>query len=427
MYLLYSLGLALAFAVSSPYWLLQMARSGKYRAGLSQRLGRVPPRLLADRRPAIWLHAVSVGEVLAAGTLVAGLRQKYPSRRVLISTTTRTGQELARQRFGEDSVFYFPLDFAFAVRPWLRTLQPEMVVMMETEFWPNFLRLAQGSGARIAVANARISDRSFPRYRRVRTLMRSILGVVDCFLTQTQDDARRLAEIGAEPARVSVAGNLKFDITPPKEAAVVSQLRIAIERGAGGPVLVFGSTVENEEPPLLAAFRSMLQQFPAATLILAPRHPERFDDVAAMLQQSGLPWWRRSQAIPDSLRGGVLLLDSMGELASVYALAKIAFVGGSLVPRGGHNILEPAWFGAAILVGPHTENFREIVSLFRKADAVQVVDGQGLEAALLGLVSDPQECAALGARARQVVSAHSGATARTMAALDRLLAARVNP
>ena len=421
MVLLYSLGLALAFALSSPYWLLQMARSGKYRAGLAERLGRVPPRIVADHRRAIWLHAVSVGEVLAAAGLVAALRERYPARRIVISTTTRTGQEIARQRFGADNVFYFPLDFAFAVRPWLGALRPDLVVMMETEFWPNFLRLAKESGARIAVANARVSDRSYPRYRRVRTLMRPTLSAVDCFLAQTQDDARRLAEIGAEPARVSVSGNLKFDIAPPREAPLVAQLRVAVERGGAGPVLVFGSTVENEEPALLAAFRSMLQQFPAAALILAPRHPERFEAVAAMLQQSGLPWWRRSQAVPESLRGGVLLLDTIGELAAVYALAKIAFVGGSLAPRGGHNILEPAWFGAAILVGPHTENFREIVALFRTADAVRVVEGDGLSAALLRLVSDPQECAALGARARQVISAHSGATARTMAALEQLL------
>jgi 3-deoxy-D-manno-octulosonic-acid transferase len=293
--------------------------------------------------------------------------------------------------------------------------------MMETEFWPNFLRLAKASGARIAVANARVSDRSFPRYRRLRAAMRSILGAVDWFLTQTVDDARRLAKIGAEPARIAVSGNLKFDISPPREAPLVAQLRAALEAGGGGPVLVFGSTVENEEPPLLEAFRSVLQQSPAAVMILAPRHPERFEQAATLLQQSGLPWWRRSQTVPAALRGGVLLLDSIGELAAVYALAKIAFVGGSLVPRGGHNILEPAWFGAAILVGPHTENFREIVSLFRKANAVKVVERAELTAALLRLVSDAQECAALGARAREVLRAHCGATARTVAALERLL------
>lgn len=421
MNLLYSAGLALALLLTSPYWLLQMLRSGKYRAGLAERFGKM--RLRAASLHTIWVHAVSVGEVLAAAGVVAALRERYTGHRVVVSTTTRTGQELARKRFGEESVFYFPLDFAFAIRPCLRALKPEMIVLMETEFWPNFLRLAKASGARIAVANARISDRSLPRYRRLRRLMRTSLATIDVFLAQTKEDARRLVEIGADAARVRVSGNLKFDIPPAKEAAIVAELRGALARASGGPVLVFGSTVEGEEKPLIEAFRAVLGAYAHAVLILAPRHPERFAAVAELLGTSGISWWRRSQGVPQEMRGGIFLLDSIGELAAVYALAQIAFVGGSLAARGGHNILEPAQHGAPILVGEHTENFREIVSLFQAADALCVVSEDDLAAALLHLLANPDEAAGLGRRGREVLAAHSGATQRTLAALDELMKA----
>src|ERR1700722_10332614 len=229
-----------------PYWLLQMARHGKYRHGLAERLGLVPSRLQlpAKGEPAIWVHAVSVGEVLAVAGLVEELRRRFPQHRLFISTTTDTGQALARKRFGETTVFYFPMDFAFAIRPYLRALRPKLVVIAETEFWPNFLRLAHASGARMAVVNARISDRSWPNYRRFRGLLRRLLANLDLFLAQTQEDAVRLQKIGALPERVRVAGNLKFDVPVPAPPAIVDSLRKAIAATAAGPVLVCGSTVE---------------------------------------------------------------------------------------------------------------------------------------------------------------------------------------
>ena len=386
---------------SLPYWLLQMARHGKYRKGLGERLGLVPARLQlpGEQEPVIWVHAVSVGEVLAVAELVEKLRQRFPQDRIFISTTTDTGQALARKRFGERNVFYFPMDFAFAIRPYLRALRPRMVVVAETEFWPNFMRLAHASGARIAVVNARISDRSWPNYRRFRGLLRRLLANVDLFLAQTPEDAARLQDIGARPERVRVAGNLKFDIPAPAPPAIVESLRRALATTGGGPVLVCGSTVEGEEPLLLRAFENLLVQHPRAVMVLAPRHPERFPGVAELLGQMSIRFWRRSEWNGEGLAGGVFLLDTIGELAALYALADVAFVGGSLAPRGGHNIIEPAQHGVAIVVGNHTENFRDIVSLFQSRDAVRIVGPAELPLVLLDLMANDAERKALGARA----------------------------
>ncbi len=251
-YLLYSLGLGAAMLVGLPYWLYQIVRHGKYRRGLSERLGTVPARLLAtsagsSSQPVIWVHAVSVGEVLAVSGLVEQMRRSFAGRRLLVTTTTDTGQELARKRFGAENVFYFPMDFAFAIRPYLRALRPEMIVLAETEFWPNFLRLAHESGAHIAVVNARISDRSWPSYRRFRWALRRMLKQVDLFLAQTQEDRMRLQSIGADAERVQVTGNLKFDMTPGSPPAIVESLRRALAAEGAGPVLVCGSTVDDEE------------------------------------------------------------------------------------------------------------------------------------------------------------------------------------
>src|SRR5580704_12946860 len=331
--------------VSLPYWLFQMVRHGKYRSGFGERMGRVPARLTAgDSGPAkrvIWVHAVSVGEVIAASGLVREMRENFLQHRVVVSTTTDTGQALARERFGDANVFYFPLDFAFAIRPYLRALRPELVVLAETEFWPNFLRLTHASGARIAVVNARISDRSRPNYRRFRWASRKMLALVDLFLAQTPEDGARLRSIGADAARVQVTGNLKFDGSLPAAPPIVESLRRALADEGAGPVLVCGSTVEDEEPPLLKAFENLRVGHPRAVMILAPRRPERFDEVAILLRQMEIPSWRRSLWQGEKLAGGVLLVDSIGELAALYGLADVAFVGGSLVPRGGHNIIEP--------------------------------------------------------------------------------------
>ena len=417
------MALGVGMLASLPYWLFQMVRHGKYRQGFAERLGQVPARLQlpAANQRVIWVHAVSVGEVLAVAGLVEELRRgsRY---RIVVSTTTDTGQGLARNRFGEASGFYFPMDFVFAIRPYLKALRPQIVVIAETEFWPNFIRLAHASGAKIAVVNARISDRSWPRYRRFHGLMRGLLANVDLFLAQTPENAARLQDIGAPPDRMRVSGNLKFDIPTPAPPAIVENLRASIKTSAAGPVLVCGSTVEGEESLLLKAFENVLVQYPQAVMILAPRHPQRFPAVAALLQQMSIRFWPRSVWNGEPLNGAVLLLDTIGELAALYALADIAFVGGGLVPRGGHNIIEPAQYGVAIVVGNHTENFRDIVSLFQSRDALRIVGPAELPLVLLELLANDAERSALGLRAAETMRSQIGATRRTVGELQQLLA-----
>ncbi len=452
LYAIYSALLAAGLLLSLPFWLWKMATVGKYRAGLGERLGRIPARLNGSVRgvgPAVWVHAVSVGEVLAVAGLVEQWRERHPEWEVFVSTTTATGQKLARERFGAERVFYFPLDLGFAVRPWLRFVRPELVVMAETEFWPNFLRLARRSGAKIAVVNARISNRSLPGYERWQKLLMPVLADVDLFLAQSETDATRLVAIGAAQEKVRVSGNLKFDARPPQESAFAEELRERLVAAQAAPVLVCGSTTAapggtrvgnlvDEESVLITAFAAVLREFPVALMVLAPRHPERFDEVTEMLARSGMVWWRRSQLAPDApLRGGVLLLDSIGELASVYALATLASVGGSLVARGGHNILEPAHFGVPIVVGPHTENFRDMMRLFEQGRAVEVirdptVDEGGtaqvaqvarvVAATWLRLLRD-ESLPAMGERGRHVLLQQRGATGRTLQALEELVRA----
>jgi len=422
-FILYSALMALGLLLTLPYWLVQMLRLGKYRAGLGERLGRVPARIgSGNGRRTIWIHAVSVGEVLAISGLVATLREALPGLRVVVSTTTHTGQQLARERFGEENVFYFPLDFAFCIRPFVKALRPALVVVAETEFWPNFLRVVRTSGARVAVVNARISDRSFPRYRTWRGLLSRVLRFVDLFLAQSDDDARRLREIGAASERVHVSGNLKFDVKPPEQVAVVGMLRGMLSKQSAGSVIVAGSTVEGEEELVLAAFQHVLAKYASTVLVLAPRHKERFDSVRTELANSEVRWSARS-ALGEStnLGGSVLLLDSLGELASVYTLADVAFVGGSLVARGGHNILEPAHWGVATIVGPHTENFRDVISIFRQADAVRITQPDSLASLLLELLANDDERHALGERARRLTEQQMGATQRTLEALRQLV------
>jgi 3-deoxy-D-manno-octulosonic-acid transferase len=422
MYALYSALLACFLLVTLPYWLLQMLRHGKYRAGLRQRFGAVPQHLLrAGSQRTIWVHAVSVGEVVASGAVVEALRREFPSHRVLISTTTSTGQKLATKKFGAEDVLYFPLDFAFAVRPYLEAFRPELCVIAETEFWPNFLRLAKRSGACIAIINCRISDRSLPGYRRLRFWLPKVLTNVDLFLAQTEEDGRRLTEIGVPAAKTSVTGNLKFDVAPPLMPSIAGSLRAAFEQTGAAPVLVCGSTLEEEERLLLSAFRNILATHPRAVMILAPRHPERFTEVASLVDQLGFRAWRRSLWSGESLAGAVLVLDSIGELASLYSLATVAFVGGSLVPRGGHNIIEPAMYGVPIVTGNHYENFRDIVNFFLSRNAVRVVGMAELALVFMELIENAEERTKLGRNALAALDSQRGATTRTLVALKELM------
>lgn len=420
----YNLALLAALVASAPWWLWRMATTHKYREGLAERLGRVPARLREGKSPLIWLHAVSVGEVLAASRLVHMMDRALPRHRIIISTTTRTGQDLARQRFGPDRVFYCPLDLPWAVRAYLQALQPEMLILAETEFWPNLLTGCFRRGIPVAVVNARISDRSWPRYQMLRVLWRPILSHISSVLAQTEPDAQRLRALGCPPQRISVSGNLKFDVRAPRQSHITHQLRVL---GFGLRFVVAGSTLEGEESALLDAWSSLLAADPNLVLVLAPRHPERFAAVAALVEQSGHPWVRRSawneqSSAPLPLKPGtILLLDTIGELASVYSIAAVAFVGGSVVPAGGHNPLEPAQFGVPIVMGPHYANFRSITDALRAQQALHIAAPDELVDALADLLQNRIEAAAMGERARAVFEQQAGATDRTVHALQSLL------
>ena len=426
MYLLYNILFFLALILSTPWWLLQMLRHGKYRTGWSERLGAVPDRLLHDSRGhVIWIHAVSVGEVLAISRVVEELKAQLPGWRIVVSTTTDTGQRLACRRFGEDNVFYLPLDLSFAVRAYLRALRPKMLVLAESEFWPNLLHHARLSGASVAVVNARVSDRSLPGYLRFRSLFRRIMQNVDLFLAQSDEDVRRLVQIGAPQPRVQVSGNLKFEIIPPRDSDIAERFDEALQQAEIGPLIVAGSTLYPEEAALLEMFEPVRERYPHALLVIAPRHPERFDAVASLLESSEPRFQRRSQWDGETLpAGSVFLLDTIGELASLYGFADLAFVGGSLVPRGGHNVLEAAQFAKPVLVGPSTENFRDIVDVFRRADALRVVTPETFTATILELLENDEERNALGQRALDVMRSQLGATEKTVAALLNLLTDR---
>jgi 3-deoxy-D-manno-octulosonic-acid transferase len=422
---LYSLAWVAVLAVGAPWWLWKMATTGKYREGLAERLGKVPARLFsaADSRTAIWVHAVSVGEVIAVSGLVREVLSRAPQHRIVVSTTTRAGQQIARDRFGAENVFYYPLDFAFAVRPYLRKLRPELFVLAETEFWPRMLHETRNAGIPVAVVNARISDRSYPRYLRLRALWKRILRGIAIALAQTEEDVARLQAIGIPSDQVQLGGNLKYDVRANPSLPVVELIQAALPGNA--KLLVCGSTLEGEDQLLLDAWPRLTTDNPNLRMVLAPRHPERFAAVAALLDQTGIRWSRRSEwGTPDRAdfeAGSILLLDSIGELAAIYSLATVAFIGGSLVPAGGHNPLEPAQFGVPILMGPHYENFREIVEKLKARQAIRIVEPAQLGDVLLAMLREESASRTMGDRAREVFHTEAGATARTVAALLALL------
>jgi 3-deoxy-D-manno-octulosonic-acid transferase len=430
MYLAYSLASLLAFLIVSPYFVYQALRYKKHVGSLRQRLGLLPITLNLDGEPSIWIHAVSVGETLTARALIADLRAQYPRLRLFLSTTTIAGQQVARKNLTDiDAVFYFPFDWTFIVRRTLDIVKPRMFVMMETEIWPNVLRECRVRGVRTAVINGRISARSYPRYRLVRPLFRRVLADIDRFCMQSEESARRIIDLGADPKRVTVTGSLKFDSLPvpgppshgrPREL-VLRHLRVAPTR----VVVVAGSTMKPEDAAVLRAFARIRSLAPGALLVIAPRQKERFAEVERLALDEGFTVARRSNLpIDGEPRVDVVVLDTFGELAQVYQIATVVFVGGSLADYGGHNILEPAIFGKPIVFGPHMHNFREIAEAFLTHGAgVQVHSDRELGEALRNLVTDPVRRASLGAAARALVDANRGAKDKTMAVLADLLPA----
>jgi 3-deoxy-D-manno-octulosonic-acid transferase len=420
MYFLYSMMLAGALALLAPWFFLRGWRHNKYLHSLVERFGSVPDRARQRQAGAVWVHAVSVGETMAVEPLVEELRRRFPQRKVLVSTTTRTGQELARLRFGEDAVFYFPLDFAFACRRVLAAIQPSLVVIAETEIWPNFLREAHRAGASVVFVNGRLSDRSFKGYRRLRALLRPVLAQVDLFLMQSEEDARRMRELGAPSERVQVGGNLKFDLPPPSPSKFLSELERVAQ---GAPIVVAGSTLAGEEKQVLDAMRTAEGvKGKRAVLVLAPRHPERFDEVARLLETRRVKFLRRNQLSQADSRPEVVLLDTLGELAGIYAAATVAFVGGSLVKGGGHNPIEPALWGKPVLFGPSMENFRVIAeNLLEAGAAFRVNSSEAFGVLLATLLSDREACKRAGAAGRAVVEKERGATLRCAEKVAALL------
>lgn len=432
---LYSLMVAAVLVVSAPWWLYRMATTGRYREGLGQRLGRIPAPLLdaVRGRKIVWVHAVSVGEALAASRLVGELEAALGDGfRVVISTTTRTGQAVARERFGAERVFYLPLDFAWAVRRYLRALQPTALVLMESELWPRVLYECSRAGVPVAVVNARVSDRTFARRKWAPAIWTGTLREVKLWMAQTEEDAHRLVAMGAPADAVKVGGNLKFDVRAPNESRVAELIR---KVAAGRPVVVAGSTVArlndkelSEDEIVIQAWEGKVRRDLGALLVLAPRHPERFGEVEAAASEFCLVKASEFGADEESIRSGrsgvveVVLLNTIGDLAAVYGVADVAFVGGSLVKRGGHNPLEPAQFGVPVVMGPSYENFRDIVGKMIGAEGIRIVkDETELEIALRELLTDRESAKAMGERGRQVFEQQQGATGRAVEAVIEMV------
>jgi 3-deoxy-D-manno-octulosonic-acid transferase len=428
MYIFYSALVLAVFVVASPWFLYQALRYRKYVGSLGQRMGYLPVSFNIDGDESIWIHAVSVGEVLTARPLVVDLRRRYPALRIFLSTTTLAGQQLARRSVPDvDAVFYFPFDLGMFVRRTLDLVRPRLFLMMETEIWPVLLRECRRRGVRTAVVNGRLSSRSYPRYRMIRGLMRRVLDQIDRFCVQSEESARRFIDLGADPGRVVVTGSLKFDSLDVPASALQLRARDRVLRyfrlPATRPVWVAGSTMRGEESAVLGAFRHLRASCPGALLVLAPRHPERFDEVDALCRREGWKTARRTElAIDTEPRVDVVVLDTIGELATIYQTATVVFVGGSLIATGGHNVLEPAVFGKPIVFGPHMENFREIADAFVAHGAAVRLDAEhDLDDVIVALFGDPVRRARLGAAARALVEANRGAKDKTMTVLATLV------
>ncbi len=411
-------------AALSPVLLWRVVVRGKYRTGWREKLlGQVPRR--AGDRPCLWFHAVSVGEVLQLEPVMKELRVRLPAVEFVISTTTPTGRSVAEAKFPRDRVCYFPLDFSWAVREAVARLRPTAIVLVELELWPNLILQARRSGVPVALINGRLSERSFRGYRRLRPLVARLLRSLQAIAVQNPAYAERFLELGAAPERLSVTGSIKFDrVQSDRRNPKTLELRAAFGIGESEPVFVAGSTQESEEAAAIDAYLAARASFPNLRLILVPRHKERFDEVARLVESRGLPLCRRSSAANATSRHDsrpVLLLDTLGELAACWGLADVAFVGGSLTNRGGQNMIEPAGYGAAVLFGPNTHNFRDVVERLLSADAARVVhNGAELTAAVAECLAHPERARAQGARAQELVLSQQGATQRTIEILASL-------
>ena len=427
-YRLYDLLLCLSALILVPYYLVRGVRYGKTRRGIRERLASYQPGFCdgLHARLVIWVHAVSVGETRAVAPLLKALRQRYPDAVLLLSHVTETGREVALAVPEADHCIFFPFDLSWVVRRALRRIQPAVVVLMETEIWPNFVRAAHEQRIPVVLVNGRISDRSLPRYRMAGKLLRPILAGVTAFCMQTAQDARRIRLLGATPEQIMVSGNLKFDMPePPVTSASRAQLHAEFRLPEGSLVWVAGSTHAGEEKLVAEVYRQLREIHPQLFLILVPRRPERVRQVREELEKLQLRVQLRTSiadADPAPQPGDVLLVDTVGEMLTFYAMADIVFVGGSLVPTGGHNILEASLLSKPVLHGPHMQNFKEIAGLIRKAQGgLAVADRDDLYHQVRLLIDNPAERARLGENGYNLLLQNRGATARTMAVIDRHL------
>jgi len=435
-YFFYSVLLTVGFLVLLPRFAIDALRSRKYITGLGQRLGHLPA-IASDDRRLIWIHCVSVGETEAARPLVRALLDRFPSYRLVISTTTVTGQQVARDAFGREAaaIFYFPIDWAWTVRRVLNTLQPAAILIMETELWPNLLRECRARAIPVALVNGRISITSFGRYKLIRPFISRVLANISIALMQSEPDASRIRELGIPASRVLMLGNLKFDSAEgAADDGATAGLRERFGLGGNGRLIVAASTHAPEELVVIDAFKQIKSSQPdyRARLLIAPRHPERFDEVASLLHDSGLTWARRSAVGRVEDRScDVVLLDTIGELRAVYPLADIAFVGGSIATHGGHNTLEPAARGVCVVTGAHTHNFAAITkALLDEKALLQLPNVAASEApaelasALNKLLTDDAQRRDIGQRALAVCNRNRGATERTVQMIAKLLDAK---
>jgi 3-deoxy-D-manno-octulosonic-acid transferase len=417
MYILYNILLVLLTLLLSPVILFKLITVPKYRGGISQKLGRIRKRVrtvIQGTRP-IWVHAVSVGEVMAAHPLIRDLKKKYPNRKLILSTVTVTGNHTAHQRVPEaDAVFFFPFDFSWIVHRVIREINPAIVLVAETELWPNFFRELRRADIPSAVINGRISPRSFRNYMKFKKFFGQVFSNVTIFCMQSADDATRIKEIGAPPDKVIVTGNLKFDQKIPAN----QPSPVPIPKSS--KVITAGSTHGGEEAVLLDVFRRLREKFPELILIIAPRHPERFDEVEGLINKAGYDCQRRTR-----LKGtikDVLLLDTIGELRAFYGICDIAFVGGSLVKVGGHNLLEPAAMKKPVIFSRYMFNFKEISeALISAGGGILVKDKDELQLKAEKLLSDKDYAWQIGSKAFAVIEANSGATSRTIDAVSKLI------
>lgn len=416
---------ASAIALASPAIAWSAWRAGKYREGYAEKLlGRVPVR--TGDRSCVWLHAVSVGEVNLVGVLIAELRQRHPDWEVVVSTTTKTGYDLAQKKYGAaHTVFYCPLDFSWAVEEAMRRVRPDLLLLAELELWPNLIEAAKRHGAKVAIVNGRLSENSYNGYRRVRPLVKQALRSVDLLAIQDIPTRERFIDLGARRRCTQVTGSLKYDGAETNRGnARTRELKRLAGFATTETVWLAGSTQAPEEAICLRVFREAFEEHPELRLVLVPRHPERFEEVARLLNESGLDWKRRSQLSPSSLApsSSILLVDSVGELGAWWGTADLGFVGGSFGSRGGQNMIEPAAYGVATCFGPNTKNFRDIVATLLNADGARMVENEAaLEAFVNACLEMPEEAKALGERARALVTTQLGATARTADAIDKLM------